>query len=640
MLRAKHVDGRRPAAVAAAFAVLLAALLAVGSAVGGTGAYLMDRTRAYVNTFVSGLPEVATMTVEGTKTLEGRSLVAGEFDFALFETGADFEVDEGAEPIATARNDAQGAFSFDALEYGEEGTFRYVVREVVPEEGSDARDPYVGYDETEYRIAVEVTEVDGALQVERAVEAHEPAAKGAGRGGAGTSGDGIASGDGAAGAGEGSPAGGGSDGVGPSASGDPQAAGVDSEEGEHASGDGDAECPIVFANSFDSPDATVVVNGWKSLIGRALAEGEFSFQLFEADSSYRVAEDARPVATAVNGADGGFGFGALALSEPGEFFYVICEDGSAQLGGVAYDPAVYRLHVVVTADPATGVLSAEAAMYAQDGRGEWAAVAEPPAAGGSAAGGAEGDGAAADDASAADGAPAPYAGADPSNANGAVAFVTFANSYTAKPASYGISGDVDLVDEAGNPVEFPDGAFSFIVEPQGDAPASASGTASSGEGGAFGFGDVTFDKPGVYEYVVKQVVPDEGERMEGVIYDDAVYRVIVKVADDGEGQLVVESVTVLRDGVEAADGSGVKFVNVYAAGDSPDDPDDPDDPEPGTPDAPDGPDDPAIPGGSGLNQTGDALPALLAGLALAAAAAVAVAAFALRRSRRGGSDAR
>ena len=130
------------------------------------------------------------------------------------------------------------------------------------------------------------------------------------------------------------------------------------------------------------------------------------------------------------------------------------------------------------------------------------------------------------------------------------------------------------------------------------------------------------------------------EHVEGVTYDDNVHRVIVTVADDGNGNLVKE-VVVLRDGVEVTDGSGVKYVNKYEKPITPPGPgDDPDDP--GTdPDLPDtgGSDDggkPGVPGqgSTDLEQTGDATMVLFGACALVAVCAVAVGAVALVKMRR------
>lgn len=84
--------------------------------------------------------------VKVSKTLTGRDLGAGEFEFELVENGV---------VVATAHNDAEGKVNFDALKYDEAGTHTYVVREA---KGSLRG---VTYDSSEYVVTVSVTD-DGS----------------------------------------------------------------------------------------------------------------------------------------------------------------------------------------------------------------------------------------------------------------------------------------------------------------------------------------------------------------------------------------------------------------------------------------------------------------------------------------------
>ena len=84
--------------------------------------------------------------VKVSKTLTGRDLRAGEFEFELVENG---------NVVATASNDAEGNVNFDALEYDEAGTHTYVVREAKGSLGG------VTYDFSEHVVTVSVTD-DGS----------------------------------------------------------------------------------------------------------------------------------------------------------------------------------------------------------------------------------------------------------------------------------------------------------------------------------------------------------------------------------------------------------------------------------------------------------------------------------------------
>ncbi|MCL2499664.1 MAG: hypothetical protein FWE90_04915 [Defluviitaleaceae bacterium] len=68
--------------------------------------------------------------------------------------------------------------------------------------------------------------------------------------------------------------------------------------------------------------------------------------------------------------------------------------------------------------------------------------------------------------------------------------------------------------------------------------------------GAFRFPDLTFDKPGVYEYTLKELTPSG----DGWTTDDRVIKVIVTVTDDGHGNLIAT--------VEYPDGFPT-FTNIY-----------------------------------------------------------------------------
>lgn len=55
------------------------------------------------------------------------------------------------------------------------------------------------------------------------------------------------------------------------------------------------------------------------------------------------------------------------------------------------------------------------------------------------------------------------------------------------------------------------------------------------------FGDIVFDRPGTFEYTVSEVKPAGDAMVPGVTYSQAVYKVTVKVEDDGKGALKVTS---------------------------------------------------------------------------------------------------
>lgn len=101
----------------------------------------------FANTYKAApVPYGVTQDVKVSKTLAGRDLRAGEFEFELVENG---------NVVATASNDAEGNVNFDALEYDEAGTHTYVVREAKGSLGG------VTYDASEHVVTVSVTD-DGS----------------------------------------------------------------------------------------------------------------------------------------------------------------------------------------------------------------------------------------------------------------------------------------------------------------------------------------------------------------------------------------------------------------------------------------------------------------------------------------------
>lgn len=111
----------------------------------------------FTNTY-SVDPVDSTPTGKGgftiTKTLEGRDLREGEFEFALVSQA------EGIPAVVTAANDASGSVAFPAISFTEPGTYEYSLAEVPGDLGG------ITYDETAYGITATVTDNgDGTLAV-------------------------------------------------------------------------------------------------------------------------------------------------------------------------------------------------------------------------------------------------------------------------------------------------------------------------------------------------------------------------------------------------------------------------------------------------------------------------------------------
>ncbi len=122
------------------------------------------------------------------------------------------------------------------------------------------------------------------------------------------------------------------------------------EEKEHVAGVG-----IVFTNTFTPAPIPLTISGTKTLSGRAMQNGEFTFELYETGVDHVVAEDAQPVDTAVN-ADGTFSFDAISLDRVGSYYYVV-KEAKGNASYVSYDATVYYVTATVTNND--GVLEKE-----------------------------------------------------------------------------------------------------------------------------------------------------------------------------------------------------------------------------------------------------------------------------------------
>ena len=119
-------------------------------------------------------------------------------------------------------------------------------------------------------------------------------------------------------------------------------------------GDGEAK----FSNSYKpNPgefSVTDQITATKSLTGRDLKDGEFSFELVEGED-----EDAKVVATGTNAADGKITMNAVKYTEAGKHAYTLREiKGGTTSKGITYSDAKYTIETTIT-DNGDGTLKAE-----------------------------------------------------------------------------------------------------------------------------------------------------------------------------------------------------------------------------------------------------------------------------------------
>ena len=359
-------------------------------------------------------------------------------------------------------------------------------------------------------------------------------------------------------------------------------------------------------------DGAASLAGHKTLKGRALAAGEFSFTISTADGS--AADTPLPAETTVfNEADGSFHFGNIAFAKTGTYLYDVAEDTSALPAGVkAVTQGVERVEVDVTVNEAgelvASVKAPEGGLSFVNEYGTNDAVVSVNATKAIVANGLEAPALNDGDFSftiSADtkGAPLPDE-TTVTNRGGNVSFgpMTFAKAmlgdemsktfdYTisesgSKPGvtndsakSFSVTvtddGKGNLTAEMSGPVSF---ANTYAVAPlsysvsrdvsvkkelagrdlregefsfellEGDDVVA---TATNAADGTVTFPELTYDAPGEHSYTVREVAGDAA----GVSYDTTAYAVSVKVSDNGDGTL---SATASGD-------TSVTFKNVYEA---------------------------------------------------------------------------
>ena len=359
-------------------------------------------------------------------------------------------------------------------------------------------------------------------------------------------------------------------------------------------------------------DGAASLAGHKTLNGRALAAGEFSFTISATDGS--AADTPLPAETTVsNGADGSFHFGDIAFAKTGTYLYDVAEDTSALPAGVkAVTQGAERVEVDVTVNDAgelvASVKAPEGGLSFVNEYGTNDAVVSVNATKAIVANGLEApalnDGDFSFTISAdTEGAPLPDE-TTVTNRGGNVSFgpMTFAKAmlgdemsktfdYTisesgSKPGvtndsakSFSVTvtddGKGNLTAEMSGPVSFANtyavAPLSYSVSRDVSVKKELAGrdlregefrfellegddlvaTATNAADGTVTFPELTYDAPGEHSYTVREVAGDAA----GVSYDTTAYAVSVKVSDNGEGKLVAST--------EGA--SAIVFNNTYAA---------------------------------------------------------------------------
>lgn len=120
----------------------------------------------FTNTYnVTPIEKSVTEQITATKVLTGRALEKDEFSFELVEgKGKDAKI------VATGKNDADGNITMSKITYDKPGTHKYTLHEVKGNAGG------VTYDDTTYTIETTITDKgDGTLEAKHVLNGDKPA---------------------------------------------------------------------------------------------------------------------------------------------------------------------------------------------------------------------------------------------------------------------------------------------------------------------------------------------------------------------------------------------------------------------------------------------------------------------------------
>jgi len=404
----------------------------------GEGSYKATQTVvgggsvAFANSYK---PSSIYTDIHAGKELSGKVLADGQFEFLVTETESDFQTAVKDGLSKTVKNDSRGVIDFGRITYTEEGVHYYSIRENIPTDPQ----PGITYDETEYHMTVRVVDNHkGKLELFSSIEMVTKDESGAN----------VAI---------------------PASS-------------------------VVFYNRYDiTGTAGIRIDGTKTMTGRELEDGEYTFELYETGDSY--ATDGVTPKTTVN-ENGMFGF--VLNYEPEDagkkFYYVLQEKNKGQtIDGVTYSDAQYRIEVSVLDNDKGGLkleVVADGLTISTDGN---ATILR---------------------------------GAD------------FENVYNVSDTGVVFTVKKTVTGHSTDPKGFTFGLY------EGDA-AEPIRKVTSDEDGVVSFDALTVTKDHVrqepYVFYVKEILPEGAVNgvKDGYTYDTTVYKVEMTVSEDGKGKLEV-----------------------------------------------------------------------------------------------------
>lgn len=263
---------------------------------------------------------------------------------------------------------------------------------------------------------------------------------------------------------------------------------------------------VEFKNTYKAKPVTNVIQGGKTLEGKKLINDEFTFILKEYSVDGQLVSI--PNTWTTKNYDGGFQFPAISYDQPGTYVYTVTEYKPAgQLLGITYDESTFTVTVKVK-DNGEGALVIE---YQTITKG-----------------------------------------------TSQVDEIRFVNKYEPEKTTEQISGNKNLTGKVDNNLKGGEYKFDLYQANENWVKGQKIQTVANGAGGNITFTAIDYTRAGNYYYLVSEV--NGGQCINGVTYDDEVYRVWVEVKDNGMGNLLSTVHIYHADGVPASE---IKFVNEY-----------------------------------------------------------------------------
>ena len=251
-----------------------------------------------------------------------------------------------------------------------------------------------------------------------------------------------------------------------------------------------SEVHLTWVNTYEQPvvEAELSLAGTKVLEGRDFQEGDaFTFAV-ELVADAPAFAFPTVIIEPTSGSQAEVDFGTATFTEPGSYRYEVREL-LGEAAGISYDPTLYMLTVVVTADEKTGALQAQPALTAE---GEQ------------------------------------------------VAELTWTNEYACAPVEVAFEVTKQL---EGRDLEANEFAFE-LLDAEGEPVVDAQGAplvATNALDGSVMFPALAFEAAGTYAYQVREIVPSEHPK--GMLYDAKVVKIEVEVTEDVQRAQLAATVT-------------------------------------------------------------------------------------------------